>query len=457
MAWCGAVTTADEDVTAVVELRRSFAFRTAAAVAGLLSTFLLTVIALRVLQPRDAAVFLAIIAALSIGPLLGRLGLGPNVIRLLPAEPSRTKRRQIAGAHLLATFLLSIITAPIVGFVATSGLIGEGRAHLTVAVLTALVILIESVRLTLSDVFAALTRIRASVATTHHVRSVLVLPLVAAVALLVDEPTLTEFVAVYALVAALQLGIALTLARPDIALIHIHGLSVVRDAVKSGALLFTIDLALFTVLPGTTWLANVAFDPVHAALYSTAAALALQVTVLESLAALAVGPAAARLWAAGARDEVARTLSAVATLSAAFSSLIVVLLIVVGRPALTLAYGSEFADAHLLLVILTIGCIARAALGGSTQLLVISGHIRLAAATAIGVLAIAVPAGIVAAMHGQIALAIVSSVAVFVLNVAWWVAARSVLPRAPRAGIKILDAWRVVKRREAVVDGGTDV
>jgi len=76
------------------ELRRSFGLRTAAATAGLLSTFLLTVVGVRTLDPGDAAVLLSVLAALSIGPLLGRLGLGPNLIRLLPTEPDTATRHR---------------------------------------------------------------------------------------------------------------------------------------------------------------------------------------------------------------------------------------------------------------------------------------------------------------------------------------------------------------------------
>jgi len=61
-----------------VEIRRSFGWRMVAAALGMASAFLLTVIIVRTLDTREAATFFAIVAALSIGPMVGRLGLGPN-------------------------------------------------------------------------------------------------------------------------------------------------------------------------------------------------------------------------------------------------------------------------------------------------------------------------------------------------------------------------------------------
>lgn len=74
-----------EDADAKRELRHSFTLRVGAAAAGMVSTFLLTVIVVRTLNPLDTAAFFAVLAALSIGSVVGRLGLGPNVIRLIPS------------------------------------------------------------------------------------------------------------------------------------------------------------------------------------------------------------------------------------------------------------------------------------------------------------------------------------------------------------------------------------
>src|ERR1700759_3023735 len=100
------------------EVRHSFLLGVLAAGAGMIATFLLTVIVVRSLDPRDTAAFFAILAALQIGSIVGRLGLGPNVIRLIPSEPDPQNRRIIAGTHLRATVLLTIVSAPVVALCA---------------------------------------------------------------------------------------------------------------------------------------------------------------------------------------------------------------------------------------------------------------------------------------------------------------------------------------------------
>ncbi|KUI31254.1 teichoic acid transporter [Mycobacterium sp. IS-1496] len=426
-------------------MRRSFGWRTAAAGAGLLSTLLLTIVVYRTLDARDAAVFFAILVALSIGPLVGRLGLGPNVIRLVAAEPSRLGRRAIASSHLSATGALSVISAPVIAVLATWALRGSEH-YLPVVFLTTAGIVAESLRLTLSDIFAATGRVGASVATTHHIRSMLVLPVVGAIALTVSDPTLLEVMVTYTVVSCLQLAVALVSARRDIAVRVAGSAATIRQALSAGARLFTLDLAAFLCLPGTVWLANVVFAPQTAALYSAAATLALQVTVVESLAALAVTPAAAGLWAAGERDQVVRVLSAVATLSTAVTVAAVGVLAVVGAPLLDVAYGPTMRGAAVLLVIMAAGGIAKTAFGVNITLLIISGHIAEAARTALLVLAASVPVAVTAGVAGgPVWLAAASGAATTAVAVTQWWSARRAVGAGPRAGWRIGPAWQSIR------------
>lgn len=430
---------------ATSEMRRSFGWRTAAAAGGLLSTLLLTVVVYRMLDARDAAVFFAILAALSIGPLVGRLGLGPNVIRLVAAEPSPPRRRAIASSHLTATGVLSVVSAPVIAVLATWAL-RDSPHYWPVVFLTTAAIVAESMRLTLSDVFAAAGRVGASVATTHHVRSAVVLPVVGVIAVTVAHPTLLEVMVTYASVSFLQLVIALVVARHDVSLSAAGGVATLRSALSAGAKLFTLDLAAFLCLPGTVWLANVVFDAQTAALYSAAATLALQVTIVESLAALAVTPAAARLWAAGQRDQVVGLLSAVATLSTAVTVAAVGALAAFGAELLGLAYGPSMREAAALLVIMAAGGIAKTAFGVNITLLIIDGHITAAARTASIILTVSVPVAVVAAVAGgPVWLAWASALSMTSVAVAQWWCTRTMLGAGPRAGWRLGAAWQSLR------------
>lgn len=429
------------------ELKRSFLWRVVAAAAGMISTFLLTVIVVRSLDDKDAAGFFAILAALSIGPLVGRLGLGPNVVRLIPAEPDHARRRIIAGTHLRATALLTLPSAPVVAFFATAGLIGHGD-FIAAFLLTTAIIVIETLRLMLSDIFAAFGRVSASVATMHYIRSTMVLPVVGVVAFALNRPTLTILLSAYVAVAAVQFLVALYFGHRDIAISKSVGIASLRAAIGDGTRLFTLELSTFLMMSGTIWLANAAFQPATATHYSAAATIAMQVTILESLAALAVSPPAARLWADGKKDNVVRLLSNVATVNTAVTICLVVALGLFGGLALQTAYGPSMRDAGTLLVILAASGVVQAALNVNISLLIIGGYIREVSRTATAVLAIVLPCAIVAAFAGgPLPLAIVSSGGVALLSVAEWITARRVLHRAPHAHRHLVMAARELLRR----------
>ncbi|SKX55822.1 polysaccharide biosynthesis protein [Mycobacteroides abscessus subsp. abscessus] len=432
--WLYMVTAAEKPTT---EVRRSFSLRFVAAGAGLLCTFLMTIVAYRALDARQAAVFFAILAALSIGPMVGRLGLGPNVIRLLPAAKTADEAKQIASDHLRATAVLSLITAPFIGLIATWPLRGDSQ-YWPVLLLTVAVVVVESMRLTLSDIFAAHGRVGMAVLTTHHIRSTIVLPAVALLLFAFDKSSLTEVLGVYTAVATIQLAIALTVGRAEVSLTTRGQLRALRDPIRHGAKLFVLDLSAFVCLPATIWLANFAFAPHDAAIYAAAATLALQVTILESLASLAVTPAVAREWVLGNRERVVSILAAVATLGSLVTLVIVAFLAILGETVVSWAYGPSMAAAGPLLLVLAAGGIAKTALGGNITMLVISDNIDRAAWSAFAVLVVAVPAGIAAAFAGgPMALAIVSACAVTLTAVVQWLSARSVLDDTPRPSLDV--------------------
>lgn len=434
----------DDHTSAKNELRRSFSFRVIAAAAGTLATFLLTIIVVRTLNATDSAAFFAILAALSIGSIVGRLGLGPNIVRLLPSEPDLQKRRAIAGTHLKATILLTAPTAPVVALCACLGLIGHPN-FVPALLLTAAILMAETVRLMLSDIFAAFGRVKASVATMHYVRSVMIVPVVGLAAVAYEQPTLLTLLSAYAAVSVVHLVIALWIGRDDYSLSAAKGFAAVRAAVNSGAKLFSLDLAAFTMVAGSIWLANAAFAPETATIYSAAATIAMQVTILEALAALAVAPPAARLWAAGRKQEVVRLLSNMATVNAAVILVVVIVLGFVAGSALELAYGPEMRSGGVLLVILACGGVFQGAFGVNIALLIIAGRINEVSRTALLVLVVVLPCSIAAAfLGGAMALAIVSSSGVALLSVCEWLTARRYLDEAPRPHLHLVRALRDV-------------
>jgi O-antigen/teichoic acid export membrane protein len=407
------------------------------------STLLLSVVVVRNLDAQEAATFFAILAALSFAPKIGCLGMGPNIIRLLPLESDPGVRRQLAGTHLRASLLLSGVSAPLIAFVGCNALIGH-TDFLPIFILATLLIVIESLRLMLSDIYAAVGHVRASVATMHYVRSMLVLPFVTIVLVFMGRTSLLAVVSSYLAVALVQFVFALVHSRHHVAIFRASfPWSTIQQAIGQGAQLASLDLSEFMVMQGTIWLATATLSPVVATQYAAAVTLAMQVTVLESLAALAASAPAARLWAAGKKDQVVRMLSNASTLSTVVVLVFVAALAVFGPDVLELAYGPAMRPAATLLLIIAIGGICQAFCKSSMIYLMVSGHLAAAARTAIILTLVAAPAAVAAALlSGPIALAVVTSVSVAAMSLFQWLTARVILGRAPNAHFRVLRAAR---------------
>jgi len=120
-----------------------------------------------------------------------------------------------------------------------------------------------------------------------------------------------------------------------------------------------------------------------------AVTLAFQVTVLEGMSSLAITPPAARLWAAGRKEQVVRMLSNAATLSTVVVIIVVGLLAVLGGFVIDIAYGSSMRPAATMLLILAVSGIAQACFAVNMTMLIVSGHIAATSRSALLVLSVA--------------------------------------------------------------------
>ena len=219
-------------------------------------------------------------------------------------------------------------------------------------------------------------------------------------------------------------------------------------AVAAGAWLATVELGAFLVGRGNVWIAGWALPTDEALLFSTASVLAMQVTVLEGLANIAITPVAARLEAEGRRDRVLGLLSAAATVSTAVTVLLVAATWLLAPQVLRI-YGEGLDDAALYLAVLATGGLGMAVCGSCAVLLVVTGHGR-TAARAVGLaLLVVVPAAVLAAqLGGPLALALTSAAATVVLFGSYAVACRRAFGTAPLPGLQLRHSLRVLDGRE---------
>ena len=249
--------------------------------------------------------------------------------------------------------------------------------------MTTVLIVIESTRLMISDIFAAEGRVRASVATMHYVRSLVVLPFVVIAVYALNNPSLLAVLGTYLAVAAVQFIVAVVQVNKYASLFEsTGGFATLQKAVKEGTQLFSLDLAEFMIMQGTIWLATAVFPPPIATQYAAAVTLAMQVTIFESLAALAVVAPARRLWVVGKKDEVIRMLSNAATLSTTIVVAIFASLLLLWAPYAEGRVWPEMEPAATMLVILAAGGVVQVSAKRSITVLIVSGEITAAARTA---------------------------------------------------------------------------
>jgi O-antigen/teichoic acid export membrane protein len=380
-----------------------------------------------------------------LGPMVGRLGLGQSAIREIAGATSADEVSTQVVVHLRSVAILSVVSAPVVAWLATA-IVQDGRG--VVVALVILLIVLETVRLTMSDIYAALGRIGWSVAATHHVRSVIaLLAMATVVAFQAGRTSLTVLLLVYAAVSCALLAFASVRLPMRPRLRETRKWTAMIVAIVAGSQLFAVELGAFLVGRGDVWLAGWIFPAEEALRYSTASVLAMQVTVIEGLANLAVAPVAARLWAQGQRDRVLTLLSASATVTTAVTLLAVAVTCLLAPQVLQI-YGSDMSSAVPYLIVLAAGGIAMSVGGSCAVLLVITGKGR-EAAQAVGlVMFIALPAAVFSArIGGALALAIASATATIVLYVSYVATCRRALGAAPLPGMHLGVSIRILAGR----------
>jgi O-antigen/teichoic acid export membrane protein/GT2 family glycosyltransferase len=428
----------------VSELRRSYLLRTATAGLGILATFGVTVVALRRLDDRHATVFLSVLAALMFGPLIGRLGLGTRSVQLLAGE-ARRPSDDVAAVHLWATAVGSLLVSPIVALFATAALAGRSERW-PILGLTAVLVVLESVRLTVSDIMAALGRVGWSVLTTHSVRAIAVVGLVLAMLASGATITLSRLMLLQLAVAGLFLLLSLYRLAAWAPLGRPRSWRPLVDASRAGLVFLWVDVAFFVSGRADVWLSSWAFSPNLAERYSTASVFAYQVAVPVGLANIALMPTVARLWRLGDRDHLRRLIDAIATVGTVVTGLIVLVLWLAGRPIMAILFGSDLRPAGPLAAILATGIVAFTAVGASTVLLVITGYAARAAIAAFTALAALVPLAIaVAFLGGPRSLAVVSAAATVAFSMSQWVTARRSLGFAPTPSLDVAGAVRTLR------------
>ncbi len=441
------------------EFARGFKFRLAMSVIGMTATFALTAIATRLLADGELTRFYTLLASLAILPVLSRFGLNTKAIQELGAARGRgdwAAALRLADHFVRACLVPSLLTGPLaaVVFIAWS----SGELFTTYAILGALILVTESVRLTYSEVLLGLGYPGWGAALGHQVRAVAVVAIVAVDRLVFD--TSMNLVRLLTIMAAIGVLLA---AVGQIRLWLIPGRAGGRPMTldlaalaRAGAPFAIAELGFIVMASGDIWLASKAFDPTSAAIYSTASVLAKQIVAPVGLANLALGPVAAGYLAQRRTADLERIVRAV--LSGLGLLLLPGLLVVAvfGDRLLSLAYGERFEAAHVPFAVLLVGYAAVLLLGLSQTVLLMAGGQRLSMAISLGWTMAIIPFGIAAAVLGgptslAVAAAFGTTGLVGIQAVgAWIITGIRVFP-SPQALRDLLRRW---DRLSSIVPGG---
>jgi O-antigen/teichoic acid export membrane protein len=196
-----------------------------------------------------------------------------------------------------------------------------------------------------------------------------------AIGVAIDPPTAVLFYGLSLAIACL-VSVALLRARTPIEVrrtrpvfkTRMWALTAVSLGIFSGTTVFNsqIGVTLLGAMSGSE----------HAGLFAVAQKGALLVSFPLAAVSAAIGPTCARLWSAGASDQLQRliTLSARGALLAALPLAFV--FVVAGRAILVAFFGPEFAEADSALIILALAQLVNAATGTVATLLVMTGNQR---------------------------------------------------------------------------------
>ena len=371
---------AGSDPPTSAEFGRSLSWRLLVAPIGTVATFTLTAIAARTLSPGDVTIFYALLAALMIGPILGRFGLNQWAVKDLASL--RTREDIAAAVALGRRYVISVVgpasvAAPLISVLFISG-ISHGRLDLGLVVLATVILFAETWRLSVGDVLLGLGQTGWAAALAHQVRAAAVtLAVLVHMVVAPDQLGLERIMALMAIVTVVLVvgGLYRLWTLPSLP--DGPGLELeLPRLLRRGYPFLVVDLIVVVVARGDVWLAGPTLAEDTAARYGTASVLAAQIGVPIGLASVALAPVVAGLVAQRKLDAVEQVVRSLATVVAYALVPVLIVFVFFGRSLLELAYGPPYGDALPYLLVLMIGNVTLALLGAGPVVLLMSGRQR---------------------------------------------------------------------------------
>lgn len=366
----------------------------------LVSTILMSGIATRVLSPSDAGRYFLALSIATTAAALAEFGLRPAGVRLIAEslamrKPGRAKAalRHVVSAGLLSTILVTAILVSPVG----RGIVRTAFAAVPLAEVIVLIALLGACR-ALGDLRAEVIRgfsdIRlASVFKGADAGALGALALIGVYLLAPEQATLQLVLGltIVAWVPGLLVGYTIIHARW-------RGLSG-PETISRKQVFFVAWPMMITGLAGLLmahadlWVVGAVLAAPDVSLYAAALRVLALVSVPLVVVNAVVPPLIADLYTRGEKGRLERLLRVSATLAALPALASVAVFAVAGGPMLRLVFGPFYAEAGLLLVVLSAGKLVNVCAGSGAHLLAMTGHeqlsMKITAASALAMIGLA--------------------------------------------------------------------
>lgn len=424
----------------MVSLKRRLLSGSAWAFAGRIATaftaFASTALLARLLSPGDFGVYLLAFSVVSVGALVGALGLDQAVVRLVAESIGLNqfgRARQVLGKVLV----LGLLGALGVGvlYMLLGGVVGRYVFHApALAAVTGLVagwMALTALQQLLAGAFRSLHDIRLASVFYSLAAGALLTASLAVVWLLTGRATLVTVLLLTVGSGFASAMLASWLLYRKMASLP-SGDATGRVARFGGILgmawpLLSINVLWFALGQGQVdlWIVG-AFRPQdEAALFGAAARAAILVGMPALVFNAVVSPLIVEMYAQGKKRELERALRVTTTLAAIPALLAMVAFISLGGSIMGFLFGDYYREGATILALLSVGQFVNVWVGPCGQALMMTGHqgFALAITVAGGLLMIVLGVGAVGP-YGTTGVAVATAVGIAVTNVAYWLGAR---------------------------------
>lgn len=362
-----------------------FVGRAATVLIGFVSNALLA----RLLSPQDLGTYFLALSIVTLGAVIGSLGLNQAGVRFLAASMGLSQFRRARGVVRLV-IALGLLGALGIGttYALLGGLVGrvfESPALVAVSGLIAGWAAVATVQGLLSEIFRGLHDIRLATVFGSLTSGNGLVPGVLLIACLVSmwwvrgeaSLALVMFLAAGSgLASALMAGWFL---RRKVSVITSEGAGgkiTAREMLQVAWPLLLTNLTLFALAQADVWILSAFRSQEEVAVYGAAARLVALVTIPLLVSNTFVPPLIAEMHAQGKREELERMLRTTATLSGIPAFLAFAIFVLASEPLLDLVFGDYYGAGASILVLLGVGQVARVWCGACGTTLMMSGHQR---------------------------------------------------------------------------------